>query len=155
MATLFIEHWLRSRHHRGMNTAAITTSTTPSGSRRLTIGEVVAISGVAASAIRFYERQELFIAERTDGNQRRYSETVPCLVRVARVAQRVGLSVREIRDLFAMLSDDPPLEEWMAMDERLVHEAERRIADLRAVLDDLRSDARLCELPGVNDIREN
>ncbi|WZH35513.1 MAG: MerR family DNA-binding transcriptional regulator [Microbacterium enclense] len=131
-----------------MNTA----DTTPFGGRRLTIGEVAAISGVAASAIRFYERQELFRAERTDGNQRRYSETVPCLVRVARVAQRVGLSVREIRDLFEALSDDPPLEEWMAMDEQLVREAERRIADLHAVLDDLRSDARLCELPGVDDV---
>lgn len=116
----------------------------------LTVGEVAAATGVAASAIRFYERQGLFVSERTAGNQRRYDARVPCLVRVARVAQRVGLSVGEIREMFATLPEDPSLEEWLAMDAMLVAEAERRVADLLGVLEDLRSDRRLCELPGID-----
>ena len=38
----------------------------------LTIGELAARSGVATSALRFYEREGLIEARRTDGNQRRY-----------------------------------------------------------------------------------
>ena len=63
----------------------------------LTIGEVAARSGVAASALRFYEEEGLISSERTGGNQRRYPRAVLRRVAVIRAAQRIGVSLREIR----------------------------------------------------------
>ena len=63
----------------------------------LTIGEVAARSGVATSALRFYEEQGLISSERTSGNQRRYRRAVLRRVAVIRAAQAIGVSLREIR----------------------------------------------------------
>lgn len=112
----------------------------------LTVGEVARESGVSGSAIRFYERQGLIEAGRTSGNQRRFGPEAACRVRVARVAQRIGLSVGEIRDLLATLPPEPALVDWQRLHERLTAEAERRIAELHAALDDIRSGRRLCDL---------
>lgn len=113
----------------------------------LTIGEVAELSGAATSAIRFYERKGLIEAQRTSGNQRRYATWVPCIVKVARVAQRVGLSIHEISDVLDRMPENPAPEDWQQMTDHLVAEAERRIGELRLVLADLRSDTKLCEVP--------
>ena len=63
----------------------------------LTIGEVAARSGVATSALRFYEEEGLISSERTRGNQRRYRRAVLRRVAVIRAAQTVGVSLRDIR----------------------------------------------------------
>lgn len=70
----------------------------------LTIGQLSERSGVATSALRFYEEKGLISSERTSGNQRRYPQ--PTLRRVAfiRTAQRVGLSLEEVG---AALADLP------------------------------------------------
>ena len=70
---------------------------------QLTIGELAERSGVAPSALRYYEAQGLITATRTSGNQRRYER--PTLRRVAfiRSAQRVGLSLEEITDALRTL----------------------------------------------------
>jgi MerR family redox-sensitive transcriptional activator SoxR len=62
----------------------------------LTIGEVAKRSGVAASALRFYEERGLISSERAGSGHRRYPR--PVLRRIAFVvfAQRVGLSLEEI-----------------------------------------------------------
>ncbi|MDG4804517.1 MerR family transcriptional regulator [Micromonospora sp. WMMD980] len=112
----------------------------------LTVGEVAREAGVSGSAIRFYERQGLIEAGRTSGNQRRFGPDAACRVRVARVAQRIGLSVGEIRDLLAALPPEPALTDWQRLHGRLTAEAERRIAELHAALDDVRSGRRLCDL---------
>ena len=69
--------------------------------RELTIGELSARSGVATSAIRYYEDRGLVSSRRTTGNQRRYDS--PMLRRLAfvRTAQRVGLSLEEIEAALA------------------------------------------------------
>ena len=54
----------------------------------LTIGEVAARSGVATSALRFYEEQGLISSERTSGNQRRYRRAVLRRVAVIRQPRR-------------------------------------------------------------------
>jgi len=113
----------------------------------LTVGEVAAASGVATSAIRFYERQGLLTSVRTSGNQRRYDEFAPCVVRICRVAQRVGLSVQEIVALFAALPAKPTEADWQQLTRALVAEAERRIAELHHALDDIASGEPLCKLP--------
>lgn len=112
----------------------------------LTVGEVARESGVSGSAIRFYEREGLITATRTSGNQRRFGSEAACRVRVARAAQRIGLTVGEIRDLLAALPPEPDLADWQRLHDRLAAEAERRIAELHRALDDIRSGRRLCEL---------
>ena len=69
----------------------------------LTIGEIAARSGVATSALRFYEDQGLIHAERTDSGHRRYPRAVIRLVAFIVFAQKVGLSLEEIRAELAKL----------------------------------------------------
>ena len=73
------------------------------GGMVLTIGDLSARSGVAPSALRYYESIGLIESVRTTGNQRRYAQ--PTLRRVAfvRAAQQVGLSLDEIADALATL----------------------------------------------------
>jgi MerR family redox-sensitive transcriptional activator SoxR len=112
----------------------------------LTVSDVAASSGAAPSAVRFYEKHGVITAARTSGNQRRFDESAACRIHVAKLAQRVGLTVREIAEMFAGLPADPQPEDWGRIAHQLVTEAEQRVADLKAQLDALGSGGRLCEL---------
>ncbi|WP_380168911.1 MerR family DNA-binding transcriptional regulator [Jannaschia sp. R86511] len=122
------------------------TSTTATA-HTLTVGQVAEASGVATSAVRFYERQGLLTSLRTSGNQRRYDEYAPCMVRICRVAQRVGLTVQEVVALFEALPAEPTKADWQSLTEQLVSAAEGRIFELRQALNDLGSGQPLCKLP--------
>ncbi|MEU4236840.1 MerR family transcriptional regulator [Actinoplanes sp. NPDC026619] len=111
-----------------------------------TVGEVAADSGVAASAVRFYEQHGVISAVRTQGDQRRFDESAACRIRVAKVAQRVGLTVREIAEILANLPPEPQPRDWGRVADTLVAEAEARTAALREHLAAMRSGARLCDL---------
>jgi MerR family transcriptional regulator, redox-sensitive transcriptional activator SoxR len=80
----------------------------------LTIGELSRRTGVAASALRFYEAEGLIHATRTDGGQRRYARDVIRRVSFMRIAQQVGLSLDEIRGALASLPDGrtPTRRDW-------------------------------------------
>ncbi len=65
----------------------------------LTVGEVARRSGVAVSALHFYERKGLIAAERSAGNQRRYSRDILRRIAIIRVAQDLGFALSEIADL--------------------------------------------------------
>ena len=69
----------------------------------LTIGEVAERSGVAPSALRYYETQGLISSTRTTGNQRRYQRAMLRRVAFIRSAQRVGLSLEEITEALSTL----------------------------------------------------
>jgi MerR family redox-sensitive transcriptional activator SoxR len=69
----------------------------------LTIGELSRRSGVAPSALRFYEDSGLITSERSAGNQRRYERSVLRRVAFVRAAQRVGLSLDDVRAALATL----------------------------------------------------
>ena len=69
----------------------------------LTIGELSARSGVAPSALRYYEDEGLIQSERTTGNQRRYQRVTLRRVAFIRSAQRVGLTLDEIAEALATL----------------------------------------------------
>jgi MerR family redox-sensitive transcriptional activator SoxR len=112
----------------------------------LSVSDVAAATGIAPSAVRFYEKHGLIAAERTAGDQRRFDDDAACRIKVAKVAQRVGLTVREIADVFTTLPTDPQPQDWERIAVVLVEEAESRTAALRAYLDELRSGGRLCEL---------
>lgn len=111
-----------------------------------TVGEVAAEAGVAASAVRFYEQHGVIHAVRTSGDQRRFDGSAACRIKVAKVAQRVGLTVREIAEVFDGFPQDPSCEDWGRVAETLVAEAEARTAALRAYLAEMSSGAKLCEL---------
>jgi MerR family redox-sensitive transcriptional activator SoxR len=69
----------------------------------LSIGEVAERTGVATSALRYYESEGLICSERTSGGQRRYRRDQLRRVAFVRVAQRVGLSLEEIRQALGLL----------------------------------------------------
>ena len=62
-------------------------------------------SGVAPSALRYYERLGLISAARTGGNQRRYARAELRRVAFIRIAQQVGVSLEEIREALAALPE--------------------------------------------------
>jgi MerR family redox-sensitive transcriptional activator SoxR len=111
----------------------------PSATDVLTIGEVAARSGLATSALRFYEDVGLIRSERTEGGHRVYPRHVLRRVGVIRIAQRLGLSLDEIREALAVLPVDraPTKAEWARMSRLWRHRLEDRIATLEALRDDL------------------
>jgi MerR family redox-sensitive transcriptional activator SoxR len=113
---------------------------------KLTVGDVARDSGVSTSAVRFYEARGLIAATRTSGNQRRFDEHAACRVRVAQVAQRIGLSINEIAHLLSTLGPNPTVNDWKRLHRELTAEAYRRIATLHHALDDISSHRKLCEL---------
>jgi len=80
----------------------------------LTIGAVSERTGVATSALRFYEAEGLLHATRSDGGQRRYARNTLRRVAFIRIAQQVGLSLDEIRAALASLPDSrtPTKADW-------------------------------------------
>ena len=80
----------------------------------LTIGALAERSGIAISAIRFYESKGLLAPVRTRGNQRRYRRADLRRLGVIRIAQRLGLSLEEIEVEMATLPTDrpPALGDW-------------------------------------------
>lgn len=122
----------------------MTTTIRPETDR--TVSDVARESGVAPSTIRFYARHCLISSRRTPGNQRRFDEDASCRVKVARVAQRIGLSISEISELLSGLPPNATLKDWQHLHDVLYAEGERRITELRAALDDITSGRKLCEL---------
>jgi MerR family redox-sensitive transcriptional activator SoxR len=107
----------------------------------VTIGEVARRTGVAASALRFYERRQLIASVRTDGGQRRYRRDVLRRIAFIRVAQRVGLSLEEIGDALALLPEHrtPDAAEWQRVSRSWRERLDERISLLHALRDDLTS----------------
>lgn len=107
--------------------------------RTLGIGEVARRSGMAVSALHFYERRGLIRSIRSAGNQRRYARDVLRRLAVIRVAQRVGVSLEAIRLAFSGLPDErtPTRAEWARMSAAWRGELEARIRDLQHLRDQL------------------
>ena len=99
----------------------------------LTVGEVAARSGVATSALRFYEDQGLIRAQRTDSGHRRYPRTVIRLVAFIVFAQKVGLSLEEIRTELAKLPNNraPERADWARLSVNWKKRIQQRIAELQ------------------------
>jgi MerR family redox-sensitive transcriptional activator SoxR len=114
---------------------------TARASDRIAIGELAARSGVATSAIRFYESLGLLAAERTGGNRRMYPRHALRRVAFIRAAQRVGLSLDEIADALALLPRDraPTKAEWRRISRSWRSRIDERIAALEQLRDDLAS----------------
>jgi len=107
---------------------------------QLTIGQLAARSGVATSAIRYYEERGLLQAVRTAGNQRRYEQASLRRLSFIRAAQRVGLTLDEIADALSTLPEGraPTKRDWTRLSRgwrARLDEQIRRIELLRDRLD--------------------
>jgi len=107
----------------------------------LTIGELSRRSGLATSALRFYETQGLISAERTAGGQRRYSRSALRRVALVRAAQRVGLPLAEVAEALRTLPHDhtPTKRDWQRLSARWRQRLEARIVAMEGLRDDLTS----------------
>ena len=105
----------------------------------LTIGEVAHRSGLAPSALRYYESLGLIRSHRTSGNQRRYTRSVLRRLAVVHAAQQVGLSLEEVYRAFATFDPEhaPTKREWVALSRRWRPALDARIKELEQVRDGL------------------
>jgi MerR family redox-sensitive transcriptional activator SoxR len=98
----------------------------------MTIGEVARRSGVATSALRYYEDQGLIHSERTDSGHRRYPRAVIRRVAFIVFAQKIGLSLEEVRQELAKLPKNhvPERSDWAKLSGRWTSRIRERIAEL-------------------------
>ena len=98
----------------------------------LTIGEVAKRSGVAASALRFYEDRELISSERAGSGHRRYNRSVLRRIAFIVFAQRVGLTLAEIAEELSKLPPDraPNRSDWSRLSAGWTFRIDQRIAEL-------------------------
>lgn len=103
----------------------------------LAVGQLAMRSGVAVSALHFYERQGLISSRRTAGNQRRYTRDTLRRIALIRIAQRVGIPLAAVREALAELPDSrtPTREDWQRLSERWRGELEERIHRLHQLRD--------------------
>ncbi len=112
---------------------------TASDPHELTVGELSARSGVAISALHFYEAQGLITSRRTSGNQRRYRRDTLRRVAFIRASQRVGIPLREIGEALARLGEDrtPNRHDWAQLSRAWRDDLDDRIARLQRLRDGL------------------
>lgn len=110
-------------------------------SSALTPGEVSARTGVAVSALHFYERQGLITSTRTAGDQRRYRRDVLRRLAFVRVAQRVGIPLAQIRAELDGLPEGrtPTRRDWQRLSRAWRSELDQRIRSLEQLRDDFTS----------------
>ena len=107
--------------------------------RELTIGELSTRSGVAQSALRFYEREGLISARRTDGNQRRYASVTLRRVALVQAGRAAGIPLERIRAALDKLpaGKTPTKRDWERLSRSWARELDERIATLESVRDRL------------------
>jgi len=107
----------------------------------LSIGEVARRSGLAPSALRYYETLGLITSSRTVGDRRRYPRSVLRRLAVIRSAQNVGLTLDQVTEALAELAPDaaPTKRQWSRISSTWRPLLDKRIADLVAVRDNLDS----------------
>ena len=105
----------------------------------LTIGAAAGRSGVAASALRFYEERGLIASERAGSGHRRYPRAVLRRIAFIVFAQRIGLSLEEIAVELAKLPDGmvPLRRDWAKLSGAWTARINQRIAELERLRDSL------------------
>ncbi len=105
----------------------------------LPIGEIAARSGLATSAIRFYEAEGLISATRSASGQRRFARHTLRRLAFIRAAQRVGLSLDDVADSLRSLPAGraPTKAEWAKVSSVWRRRLDERIVDLERLRDDL------------------
>jgi MerR family transcriptional regulator, redox-sensitive transcriptional activator SoxR len=126
----------------------------------LSVGEVARRSGVAVSALHYYEAQGLLSSQRSLGNQRRYPRPVLRRIAFIRAAQTLGISLTEIAQALQLLPQQrtPTKTDWARLSSRWRATLDQRIAELQALRDQLQScigcgclSLKACRLYNSND----
>ncbi|MGW0174822.1 redox-sensitive transcriptional activator SoxR [Rhodococcus sp. NPDC003322] len=126
----------------------------------LTVGEVSERSGLAASALRYYESQGLIESTRTSGNQRRYQRSVLRKIAFIRAARSIGLSLDEIAATMGTLPGGraPTRADWARLSRSWRARLDEQIEALEALRDGLEScigcgclSLQTCALSNPND----
>lgn len=105
--------------------------------QELSVGELARRSGVSVSALHFYEREGLITSRRTSGNQRRYPRDTLRRVGLIRMAQRVGIPLKEVADALAVLPGGrtPGADDWQRLSESWRDALDERIHHLQQLRD--------------------
>ncbi len=105
----------------------------------LTVGQVASRSGVAVSALHFYEAEGLIRSTRTAGNQRRYPREVLRRVAFIRASQAVGIPLRRIKEALDRLPDErtPTRRDWERLSAAWRDDLDQRITALQHLRDRL------------------
>ncbi|WP_060485250.1 redox-sensitive transcriptional activator SoxR [Pseudomonas sp. NBRC 111123] len=105
----------------------------------LSVGQLAARSGVAVTALHFYETKGLIQSTRNAGNQRRYPRAMLRRVAVIKMAQRLGIPLAEIASALATLPIDhtPTAEDWQQLSARWRDDLSRRIDEMVRLRDQL------------------
>ena len=101
----------------------------------LTIGELATRSGVAASALRFYEAKRLIAARRTSGNQRRYDRAILRRIALIQAGRAAGIPLERIRAALDTLPANrtPTRRDWERLSRGWRDDLDRQIATLQAL----------------------
>ena len=101
----------------------------------LSIGELSHRSGISQSALRFYEREGLIAARRTDGNQRRYPAVTLRRVALVRAGKTAGIPLERIRGALDTLPEgrSPTKRDWERLSSSWRNELDERIETLEAI----------------------
>lgn len=107
--------------------------------RELSIGQVAARSGLAVSALRYYEALGLIAANRTAGGQRRFERSVIRRLAFIQIAQQFGLSLDAVGQLLEGLPEGrtPTREDWAVISQTLRDRLDRQIESLSVMRDRL------------------
>lgn len=105
----------------------------------LTVGQVAHRTGVAVSALHFYERKGLIRSERSSSNHRVYPRSIIRRVTIIQIAQKAGLTLAEILDAFSHLPQDKAIstKDWGKVSSSWRDNLEERITLLTALRDNL------------------
>lgn len=127
----------------------------------LTPGEMAHRSGVAVSALHFYEREGLIHSRRTSGNQRRYPRETLRRVAFIRMSQRLGIPLARIRDALSTLPTNrvPTSKDWARLSACWREDIDERILHLQRLRDNLAGcigcgclSLKTCQLANPGDI---
>lgn len=117
----------------------------------LTIGAVAIQSGIAASAIRYYEREGLIPKADRRGGRRVYDATIVDRLALIELAKRAGFTLAEVKALLAGFSGrTPPRNRWRALTRTKMAELDERIAEAEQMKRVLQIVTR-CECPTLGD----
>jgi len=119
-----------------------------------TVGELARRSGIAVSAIHFYERKGLIVSTRTAGNQRRYTKDMLRRISIIKIAQDVGVPLAEVAAHFHKLpaTGHTARRDWERISRLWAGDLDRRIATLQKLRSNL-SDCIGCGCLSLNRCR--
>ncbi len=109
--------------------------------RALTIGEVAKRSGIAVSAIHFYESKGIIKSSRSPGNQRRFHAVVLRYLAIIKIAQSTGIPLKEIQEVLGQFPANSNLtaEQWQTISSQWRNKLDERIETLRKLRNHLNS----------------